>query len=46
MIFASNNKGKIREIKEIFKGYDIKSLQDVNIDVDVEENGKTFYEML
>lgn len=44
MIFASNNKGKIREIKEIFKGYDIKSLQDVNIDVDVEENGKTFYE--
>lgn len=44
MIFASNNKGKIREIKEIFKGYDIKSLQDVNIDVDVEENGETFYE--
>ena len=44
MIFASNNKGKIREIKEIFKGYDIKSLQDVNIDIEVEENGKTFYE--
>lgn len=44
MIFASNNKGKIREIKEIFKGYDIKSLQEVNIDIDVEENGKTFYE--
>lgn len=44
MIFASNNKGKIKEIKEIFEGYDIKSLSDVNIDVDVEENGKTFYE--
>ena len=44
MIFASNNKGKIKEIKEIFKGYDIKSLSDVNIDIDVEENGKTFYE--
>ena len=44
MIFASNNNGKIKEIKEIFKGYDIKSLQDVNIDVDIPENGKTFYE--
>ena len=44
MIFASNNKGKIKEFKEIFKGYDIKSLSDANIDVDVEENGKTFYE--
>lgn len=44
MIFASNNKGKIKEIKEIFKGYDIKSLSDANIDVDVEENGKNFYE--
>ena len=44
MIFASNNKGKIKEIKEILKDYDIKSLQDVNINIDVEENGKTFYE--
>ena len=44
MIFASNNKGKINEIKEIFKGYDIKSLQDVNIDIEIEENGETFYE--
>lgn len=44
MIFASNNKGKIKEIKEIFKEYDIKSLHDVNIDIDVLENGKTFYE--
>lgn len=44
MIFASNNKGKIKEIKEILKDYDIKSLNDANIDIEIEENGKTFYE--
>ena len=44
MIFASNNKGKIKEIKEILNEYDIKSLSDVNIDIDIPENGKTFYE--
>lgn len=44
MIFASNNKGKIKEIKEILKDYDIKSLSDVNIDIDIPEDGKNFYE--
>ena len=44
MIFASNNKGKIKEIKEILKDYDIKSLNDANIDIEIKENGKTFYE--
>ena len=44
MIFASNNKGKIKEIKAILKDYDIKSLNDTNIDIEIEENGKTFYE--
>ena len=44
MIFASNNKGKIKEIKEILKDYNIKSLNDANIDIEIEENGKTFYE--
>jgi len=44
MIFASNNKGKIKELKEILKEYDIKSLSDMNIDIDIIENGKTFYE--
>ena len=44
MIFASNNKGKIKEIKEIFKGYEIQSLADANIDIDVVEDGKTAYE--
>ena len=44
MIFASNNKGKIKEIKAIFKDYEILSLDDVNIDIDIVEDGKTFYD--
>ena len=44
MIFASNNKGKINEIKSIFKNYEILSLNDVNLDIDIVEDGKTFYE--
>jgi XTP/dITP diphosphohydrolase len=44
MIFASNNKGKIKEIKEIFNNYEILSLSDANIDIDVVEDGKTAYE--
>lgn len=43
MIFASNNKGKLREIKDIFYEYDVKSLKDVNLDVDVIEDKDTFY---
>ena len=44
MIFASNNKGKIKEIKKIFKDYEIQSLNDANIDIDIVEDGKTAYE--
>ena len=44
MIFASNNKGKISEIKEIFNTEEILSLKDVNINLDIKENGKTYYE--
>lgn len=43
MIFASNNKNKLKEIKSIFKDYDIKSLDESNIHVDVEEDQDTFY---
>ncbi|WP_423364612.1 XTP/dITP diphosphatase [Mycoplasma sp. P36-A1] len=46
IIVASNNQKKIKEIKEILLKYDIKvlSLKDVNIDIDIEENGSTFIE--
>lgn len=43
MIFASNNKSKLREIRDIL-GSDIKSLKDVNVDIDVVEDGEDFYE--
>lgn len=43
MIFASNNKGKLSEIKDILGRYDIYSLSEVNIDIDVCEDENTFY---
>lgn len=43
IIFASNNKGKIREIKEIFKLHQILSLKDTNISIEVLEDQDTFY---
>lgn len=43
MILATNNKGKLKEIREILSEYVIYSLKDKNIDVDVIENEETFY---
>ncbi len=42
MIAATNNKGKLKEIKEILTDYEIYSLKDKNIDIDIEEDQKTF----
>lgn len=44
MIFASNNRGKIKEIKTIFKDYEILSLKDVNINIEIDEDGNSYYE--
>lgn len=46
IILASNNLKKIKEIKEILKGlpYEVYSLKDMNIDIEVEEDGLTFEE--
>jgi len=46
LILASNNKKKIKEMKEILKELDIevKSLENENINIDVVEDGKTFEE--
>lgn len=44
IILASNNKDKVKEVKEILKGYDIISMKEARIDVDIEENGTTFEE--
>lgn len=42
MIVATNNKGKIEEIKKILTNYEIYSLKDKNIDIEVEEDQNTF----
>ena len=46
IILASNNLKKIKEIKEILNGlpYEVYSLKDINIDIEVEEDGLTFEE--
>ena len=43
MIFASNNKGKLKEIKSIFGEDNIVSLKEANIDIDVVEDANSFY---
>ena len=44
IILASNNNGKIKEFREIFKDMDIElvPMKEAGIDVDIEENGETF----
>ncbi len=44
MIFATNNKSKLRELRDIFNDDKIKSLDDVGIKIDVPETGNSFYE--
>ena len=46
IVLASNNIKKIKELKEILKDYpyEIYSLKDMNIDIEVEEDGLTFEE--
>ncbi len=46
IIIASNNAHKIHEIKSMLKDfpYEVLSLKEANIDVEVDENGKTFEE--
>lgn len=44
MIFATNNQNKLKELKNIFNDDTIKSLKDLNINVNIPETGKTFYD--
>ena len=44
MIVATNNKGKLKEIREILEEFKIYSLKEKGIDIDVSEDGKTFLE--
>lgn len=42
IIIASNNKGKIKEAQEILKDYEIISMSDAGINIDIEEDQDTF----
>ncbi len=46
IILASNNNGKIVEVKEMLKDMDVEvvSMKEAGIDVDIQEDGKTFEE--
>lgn len=44
IIVATNNKGKIKEIKEILKDYELITLKEIGLELSVEENGNTFKE--
>ncbi len=44
IILATNNKGKAKEIQEILENEEIKTLKELNINIEVEEDGKTFEE--
>jgi len=36
MIVATNNQGKLKELKEILNSYELYSLKESNIDIDVQ----------
>jgi XTP/dITP diphosphohydrolase len=46
LVLASNNKNKLREVREILepKGFEVLSLEECNVHTDVEETGTTFEE--
>ena len=44
IIIASNNKGKIKEAKEILNEYEIISIKEIGIDIDIKEDKETFEE--
>ncbi len=45
IIFATKNKGKLKEIKKIMSDkYEILSIEDAGIDIEIIEDGKTFEE--
>lgn len=41
---ATGNKGKLSEIRKIFKGVELVSMQELGFDGEIEETGKTFRE--
>lgn len=44
IVAATGNKGKLKEIQEILSDFEIVSMKDLGISIDIEENGETFKE--
>ena len=45
IVFATGNQGKLKEIKAVLGDkFEVVSMKDMGIDIDIEENGKTFEE--
>lgn len=46
IVFATKNENKLKEIRQILEGlpYEIKSMKEMGIDVQIEENGESFEE--
>lgn len=44
IVISTGNAGKVREFKEILKGWTVSSMKEENVQVFVEETGKTFEE--
>ncbi len=42
IVVATRNAGKLQEIKNILKDYELLSLEDINCDIEVEEDQETF----
>lgn len=42
IVVATNNPGKLKEIKDIIKNYELLSLKDINCEIEVEEDQETF----
>ena len=42
IVVATNNKGKLKEIKEILNEYELLSLKDLNLNIEVKEGEDTF----
>ncbi len=42
IVVATNNKGKIEEIKQILSEYDLLTLNDINCNIEVDEDADTF----
>jgi len=44
IIVATNNQGKVKEIKQLLSPHNVMSQSEIGIDIDVEETGETFVE--